>query len=471
MEEKTKRLTRRDFLRLSALATGGAVLAACGTPTPVVEEVIREVTVEKEVIKEVEKVVTATPPPARSLTLDFWYGWSGVWGDACKELALTFEEQNPGVTMNTVEHGWAQEKLLTAFAGGVPPDVMEHYAPIEFAARDQLLTLDDLLANSKAIDLDNYYDVMWEASRWKGETYGIPAFAFGADESMIIQKQAVEEAGLDADNPPQTWDDLFIWADKLTKMDDAGNLLQIGFDPRDGTADYPYCWANSFGMGVYDPVEQKFSFDDPRWVEIFQLINDWIQHWGGPQKFEGFRETYGGWLAPTSSFCQGTQVIQMNGYWSPGEIALKCSKDLEWTYAWPPRSASQKGKTYQRLGGHNATIPKGSKQPEEAFEFLEFLSTDQANRIVFFTAGGYVSTKSWMDKVNVDYYPGLEFYIRSTTEADDLYIFEPCPVDFVIWDQWYQELDAVLEGEKTAEQAAADYHKGATDELQRALAG
>lgn len=465
MNEKTKRLTRRDFLRLSALATSGAVITACARPTPT------PVVIEKVVTKEVEKVVTATPAPVRELTLDFWFGWSGVWGDACKELANAFEEQNPGITVNTVEHGWAQEKLLTAFAGGVPPDVMEHYAPIEFAAREQLLDIDPRIANSAVIDKDNYFDVMWAASTWQGKLYGIPAFGFGADDCLIMQNQATETAGLDLDDPPQTWDELFVWADKLTTMDEAGNLLQIGFDPRDGVADYPYCWANSFGMGVYDPEAQKFSFDDPRWVDIFNLINDWIHHWGGPQKFEGFRETYGGWLAPTSSFCQGTQILQLNGYWSPGEIALKCKKELDWSYAWAPRAADYKDETYQILGGHNATIPKDSKYPDEAFRFLEYLSTDEAQRIVFFMAGGYVSTKSWLEKANVDFYPGLEFYINSPAEADNLYIYEPCPVDFVIWDQWYTQLDAVLWGDKTAEEAAADMYKNATAELESALAG
>ena len=62
-----KKLTRRDFLRLSAMTAAGAVAAACAQPTPMVieKEVIREVPVEKpvvikeEVIKEVpvEKVV------------------------------------------------------------------------------------------------------------------------------------------------------------------------------------------------------------------------------------------------------------------------------------------------------------------------------------------------------------------------------------------------------------------------------
>ena len=87
---KNRKLTRRDFLRLSAMTTAGVVAAACARATPVVvekevikevpvekpvvveKEVVKEVPVEKEVVKEVpvekvierEKVVTATPLPA-----------------------------------------------------------------------------------------------------------------------------------------------------------------------------------------------------------------------------------------------------------------------------------------------------------------------------------------------------------------------------------------------------------------------
>ena len=55
-----RKLTRRDFLRLSTLATAGAVAVACAAPTPVVVEKEKVVTqvVEKEV--PVEKVVKET---------------------------------------------------------------------------------------------------------------------------------------------------------------------------------------------------------------------------------------------------------------------------------------------------------------------------------------------------------------------------------------------------------------------------
>ena len=70
-----KRVTRRELLRLSALAAGGSVLAACGaTPTP---QVVKEV-----VTQAVENVGTTTPSastptaaPAQEVTLSFYLGF------------------------------------------------------------------------------------------------------------------------------------------------------------------------------------------------------------------------------------------------------------------------------------------------------------------------------------------------------------------------------------------------------------
>lgn len=63
----SKKITRREFLRVAGLASGATVLAACGTPE-VVEKIVKETQiVEKEVEKEVEKIVEVTPTPAPAL--------------------------------------------------------------------------------------------------------------------------------------------------------------------------------------------------------------------------------------------------------------------------------------------------------------------------------------------------------------------------------------------------------------------
>ena len=58
---------------------------------------------------------------------------------------------------------------------------------------------------------------------------------------LIYRKDLYEEAGLDPENPPATWEDLAAAAEKLTKRDDLGITvagLQLPIEyPRDCSAD------------------------------------------------------------------------------------------------------------------------------------------------------------------------------------------------------------------------------------------
>ena len=86
-----KKLSRRDFLRMSTLTAAGAALAGCATPTPeVIKEVVKETvevpvaqTVEVEVKEtvEVEKIVevTAEVPEAEPVELRIaWWGFKTI---------------------------------------------------------------------------------------------------------------------------------------------------------------------------------------------------------------------------------------------------------------------------------------------------------------------------------------------------------------------------------------------------------
>jgi hypothetical protein len=90
-----KRLSRRDFLNLSAGTAAGSLLAAYGSAEPqVIEKTIEvekevekivTVEVEKEVVKEVEKIVEvqAEPPPPDVIPIRFaahgGWDWMIAW--------------------------------------------------------------------------------------------------------------------------------------------------------------------------------------------------------------------------------------------------------------------------------------------------------------------------------------------------------------------------------------------------------
>jgi len=149
-----RKLGRRDFLRLTAAAATGAVVASCAPATPVVieKEVVKEVPVEKpvivekevpkEIIKEVpvekvvketvvvEKEVVKAPPPAEKVRLrhqtrepEMAEEEKLLWD----ELYPRFQEQHPNIEVEYIPMPPDfSEKLIAAAVAGNAPDTFGH---------------------------------------------------------------------------------------------------------------------------------------------------------------------------------------------------------------------------------------------------------------------------------------------------------------------------------------------------------
>ena len=296
-----QRITRRDFLKAASLAGGTLALAACApkaTQAPTEEP--------------------GAEPVAEPSSIRFWYYWPGIWGEACAGVAKQFEEKNPNIQVEAIQADW--EKVLASFAAGAPPDVLLDFSGSTLMPREQVLELDSLIATSSIIKKDNYYPAMLNSFQWDGKQYGLPAAEAGVDMAMMINVGLAEAAGLDTANPPQTIDEMLSWAEKMTITGDGGILEQVGFDPRDGTSGQGfYNWPAIYGEDWWDASTQTFN-----WLSLtdaFKWMSEWIIRWGAAN-FEAFRSGYGGWLEADSSVALGKQAIHVNGYWTPGALAL-----------------------------------------------------------------------------------------------------------------------------------------------------
>jgi ABC-type glycerol-3-phosphate transport system substrate-binding protein len=137
-----RKLKRRDFLRLSAAAATGTVLAACQPAAPQIVEVEKPVVIEKEVIKEVpvekvvqqtvvvEKEVVKAPPPAERVKLRYQTRepempeeekllWDAVYP--------VFQEKHPNIEVEYIPMPPDfSEKLIAAAVAGNCPDTFGH---------------------------------------------------------------------------------------------------------------------------------------------------------------------------------------------------------------------------------------------------------------------------------------------------------------------------------------------------------
>ncbi|MGQ9683173.1 MAG: hypothetical protein ACUVX9_11585 [Anaerolineae bacterium] len=207
-------------------------------------------------------------------------------------------------------------------------------------------------------------------------------------------------------------------------------------------------------------------------AEAFRWMADWVIKWGA-KNFEAFRSGFGGWLDPDSSMCMGKQAMHINGYWTPGELAHKAAKGEEFAYTWVPRPDHRKDVHVQTSCPNAIVIPAPARQLEASFKLVEFVCSDDANKMFYEQAGGFAWTKSWLAKVDTSLYPGLDFYVKSIAEADEFYCnSQNCPLGWEFpYDQYMKALNAVIYDGKAPKDALAEAQRACEEELAKLLKG
>ncbi|MEM7532253.1 MAG: extracellular solute-binding protein [Chloroflexota bacterium] len=455
---RTNLMSRRDFLRWSAMGTGAVVLAACAPAAAPSGDAGSD---------------GGGEAAAEAVELTWWHAWGGTGMDALTQVEEAFNAQSDDVKIVRTQVSEMHDKLLTSIAGGTPPDLgvcCVSYA--ELFVRGTFTPLDDLIESSTIVNKDEFVPGLFESMTWQGTTYGVPAFENGPRYGFIYNNAALAEADLDPASPPVTWDEMYEWHVALTKFDSAGNVEQIGFDPRDATAgngprtNIPFFWGVTMGLEIFDQETLTFHFDDERFVQALTTIKKFYDH-VGVEQMQAFRDSFGGWTGnPTASFPSGVQSSIVTGYYGPGELS-NTSPDMDYSVTWAPVPEDRRGVKFQSVGGHPIYIPVGSADAESAFKFIEFATSDTAADIMFNSTGWLPGRKAFYDpeRAGADKFAGLPWYLQSVQEADEMWAGPIIPIDAFANQERGRTFDAVVFGDKTPEQAAADMQAALTEEL------
>jgi ABC-type glycerol-3-phosphate transport system substrate-binding protein len=127
---------------------------------------------------------------------------------AFDERVAAFEAANPDIDIEAEEYEWEAATFASQLAGGTLPDVFE--IPLTdartLAANGQLANLQDELATLPYADQFN--EELLEAGKGEdGDVYAIPAKSiYGV--ALHYNRALFEQAGLDPDSPPTSWDEV-----------------------------------------------------------------------------------------------------------------------------------------------------------------------------------------------------------------------------------------------------------------------
>lgn len=448
-------LTRRTFI----MGVGGAAfMAACGG-----KAIAPKATLPAAAAPAEEAQPTVPPPVVvnenASKSVAFWYGWNTPpQAKAARESIKAFAKDNPDISVKLTTGAQVDTKLIPAITAGNPPDVSHLFSAVPLAARNALMALDEYLDASEIIKADNYTEAQWNAVTWEGKRYAVPSLENGPRIGLIWNKGLFKKAGLDPERGPATLDELLQYHEKLTEVDKNGNVRVIGFDPRDAMASsegFFQWWASANDVDYYSADGKTLNINDPKLIEGVQFVAD-IYKKLGPEKIAGFRNSYGTWTGPDSSFAQGKQAMQINGYWTPGELKAGGDPNQKYAYGWLPVASKEKFMLY---GGHSMAIPRGAKDPATAFKLIEFFTTARAGQIMFDNTGFLNGNKEFFNQGSFRFAPDVKWFLTAGQESKVKAASPtPIPVFEEVRTRFESGVDEVVRGKRTA--------KNMLDELQ-----
>jgi putative chitobiose transport system substrate-binding protein len=150
----------------------------------------------------------ATPAAKQDVTLKFWtISLSPNFDDYINGRIKKYQDANPGITIKWTDlpYGSMENKLLTSIAGGAAPDVVNLNTPmaLTLAGKNALVDL-----NKEATDEQRsiYFPDLFNSTKLGNSAYAFPWY-FGLS-AFIYNKKIYEDAGLDPNSPPKTWEEL-----------------------------------------------------------------------------------------------------------------------------------------------------------------------------------------------------------------------------------------------------------------------
>lgn len=378
--------SRRAFLKMMALTTAGAALAACvpAAPTASTQE------------------SAAAGSNTEGKTQIRFHARIGTQGDYYTEMAKTFNESQDQIEViaENFPGGGSDytQKIATMIAGGTIGDGM-WTASINgfynYAAAGQYAILDDFVAADN-YDLSVYYPVAVDSCRYEGKMYGIPWIVHPGRIGLYYNQTAFEEAGMDVPNADWTYDDLMNAATAMTKKE-GDQTTQWGFLP---TTDYfgLVIALRSFGSDWLNAEGTELTFDDEAGL-------------AGLRMWEKF---YTEGVAPTPAqvddqgqmWASGRIIMTQTGYWGQS-WGKNFVKDFEWMVAPMPKGAAGSRSMFEFDPN---VVLQSSKAPAAVWEFLKYVSTKEAG-IKIAQMGSVPGGRPdvWEDPALADYPPHAVF--------------------------------------------------------------
>jgi multiple sugar transport system substrate-binding protein len=324
-------------------------------------------------------------------------------------LVNKFNQQHPDIKFqiidapsdsNQVEDLYTSSFLL----GNSPYDLvyMDIVWTPKFAAAGWLTDITERISTG---ELEPYLEEDIAGGTYEDKLYRLP---FRSDAGMLYYRQdLLEQAGY---KPPETFDELLEISQDLQKQ---------------GLADWGYIWQGKqyeglaamfveilHGSGGFwvDPDTLEVGLDKPEAINAVQFLRTAIAKKISPPGVTNYEEEEARLI-----FENGKTVFMRN--W-PYVYSLALASDIAGKYSIKPMVHAVGKTSGACLGGWGLGISTSTKHPEETWEVIKFLSSEESQR-EFILETGFVPSRTALFNdpaivAKYNYYPKLLEVVRSS---------------------------------------------------------
>lgn len=360
------------------------------------------------------------------------------------------------------------EQLLTYIAADTYPDMMigaGGWAIAFGGPTGPFLDLRRYVEGPNGVVKKRYLQDWWYISTIEGGIY--QAFFGFNDRALYINTDLAEEAGMNTAKGPDNWDELLVWARRLTVDKNGDGITDVwGFDNSGfwgGGGDYwVWTWLNDGAVFNQESIELKpdlrFVFDQPNSVEALEYLVQCVNDYQVSPK---------GWLGQKGSFAGLTLGMQMSTQ-GLGLSLMQSRPDLRFMTVKPPHGVGKVGGRFAGAGSSLVAF-KTTKHPDEVWEFIKWFA---------FENGGGLATDLGMLPTDIQAWQTQPFWRDKHWQAffDAATAYPPKYVNRRGFsaDIWLADLkpavQAALKGERPARLALEEANRALNNRLAEELA-
>jgi multiple sugar transport system substrate-binding protein len=310
--------------------------------------------------------------------------WVSDDNPARRDQIALFNRMYPKYYLTLDPSNTGMEKVIVQSLAGAGPDIFDCYNGFQLSAYVKSGIAWDVTDELKKRGIDVKKEV-WPALFpdifLNGRAYGVGTNV--SCDAIWYNKDIFDENHVPYPKGPWTWKQFLPVAERLTKRDSNGKIIQYGL-----LCDFS-AWQEIIGQWgghLYSPDGTSCTLNSPQCIAAVQFLHDliWKYH-VMPSPVEEAAATAGGWGSGTISFFSaGKSAMAFGGRWWLCTLRLD-QKQLRLGVVEAPY---EKYHVYYGYG-KSTLINRNSPHRQQALDFLVYETTKQYNDLVSHQADGF----------------------------------------------------------------------------------